>query len=270
MFDSQNAIFKKAQLNDASSVKRVVAVMSGKGGVGKSSVTALTAAELNRQGYRVGILDGDITGPSIPRLFGLSKDSSGQTELGLVPAKTAKGIYVMSINLLLPDETSPVVWRGPLIGNAIKQFFTDVIWDNLDILLVDLPPGTGDAPLSTLQSLPVDGVVIVSSPQDVAVMVVEKAINMVRMMNQKIVGLVENMSGVVCPHCGEKFDVLGESKGPAIVEQYGLPWLGAIPIDPKLAGAVGGSIEDYVSPVPDVIAGIARAVISEDSNFDNE
>lgn len=247
-----------AVLNQWSSVKRVVAVMSGKGGVGKSSVTAFVAAALRRRGLNVGILDGDITGPSIPRLFGVGREHIEQSELGLMPAISENGIQIMSINLLLEADTDPVVWRGPLIGNMIKQFFSDVIWNGLDVLLVDLPPGTGDAPLSTLQSLPLDGVIIVSSPQDVAVLVVEKAIKMVKLMNKPLLGLVENMSGIVCPHCGERFDVLGRSQGKELGERYDIPWLGALPIDPTL-DKYTGRIEHYQSPASDVINRLADA-----------
>lgn len=247
-----------AELNQWSSIKRVVAVMSGKGGVGKSSVTALAAVELRRRGLNVGILDGDITGPSIPRLFNVGKNDIKQSEIGLMPAISSDGIQIMSINLLLAEDTDPVVWRGPIIGNTIKQFFSDVIWNDIDLLLVDLPPGTGDAPLSTLQSIPLDGVVIVSSPQDVAVLVVEKAIKMVRLMNKPLLGLIENMSGIVCPHCGERFDVLGKSQGMELAERYNLPWLGALPIDPMLA-KLTGRIEQYQSPAGDVIKRLADA-----------
>lgn len=244
--------------NQFSTIKRVVAVMSGKGGVGKSSITALTAVELHRRGLNVGILDGDITGPSIPRLFGVGREEIQQSELGFLPAISKQGIQIMSINLLLSEDTDPIVWRGPLIGNTIKQFFSDVVWNNIDVLLVDLPPGTGDAPLSTLQSLPLDGIIIVSSPQDVAVLVVEKAVKMVKMMDKPILGLVENMAGIVCPHCGERFDVLGKSQGKKLAERYQLPWLGALPLDPTLA-ELTGKIEEYQSPAADVILRLADA-----------
>lgn len=246
--------------NEMSRIDRVVAVMSGKGGVGKSSVTALAAVELRRRGLSVGILDGDITGPSIPRMFAVGRGDALDEGLGLMPAMTKTGIAVMSINLLLEDDTKPVIWRGPLIGGAVKQFFTDVIWDHIDIMLVDLPPGTGDAPLSTLQSLPVDGVVMVSSPQDVAVLVVEKAINMVNAMGKPALGLIENMSGIICPHCGEAIDVLGVSQGERLAAKYGIPWIGSLPIDPKLAAATG-DIESYHSPAPETIKRLADLIM---------
>lgn len=258
----KGAPIEMAEPNPNSRIQRIVAVMSGKGGVGKSSITALTAVELSRKGHRVGILDGDITGPSIPRLFGVNREQLVDLGVGLVPAETGAGIRIMSINLLLDEDTAPVVWRGPLIGGAIKQFFSDVAWGELDVLLVDLPPGTGDAPLSTLQSLPVDGVIIVSSPQDVAVLVVEKAIKTVRLMDKPVLGLVENMSGIICPHCGERFDVLGPSQGEALAGRYDIPWLGSIPIDPKMA-LMDGQIESYQSPAENTVQRLAEAAMGE-------
>lgn len=260
--NSKGTPMEMAEPNPNSKIQRIVAVMSGKGGVGKSSITALTAVELVRKGNRVGVLDGDIAGPSFPRLFGVSREQLVDSGAGLIPAETPAGIRIMSINLLLEEDTAPVVWRGPLIGGAIKQFFTDVAWGELDVLLVDLPPGTGDAPLSTLQSLPVDGVIIVSSPQDVAVLVVEKAIKMVRLMDKPLLGLVENMSGVVCPNCGERFDVLGPSQGEALADRYGIPWLGTIPIDPRIA-LMDGQIEYYVSPAELTVRRLADTALGQ-------
>ncbi|HEX2952636.1 MAG TPA: Mrp/NBP35 family ATP-binding protein [Bacillota bacterium] len=259
MNEHKNQGIEMAEPNQWSSIKRVVAVMSGKGGVGKSSVTSLAAVELRRRGLNVGILDGDITGPSIPRLFDVGRNDIKESEMGLLPALSKNGIQIISINLLLAEDTDPVVWRGPIIGNTIKQFFTDVIWNNIDVLLVDLPPGTGDAPLSTLQSIPLDGVVIVSSPQDVAVLVVEKAIKMVQLMNKPLLGLIENMSGIICPHCGERFEVLGKSQGEELSKRYGLSWLGSLPIDPALA-ELTGRIEEYRSPAEDTIRRLADVV----------
>lgn len=253
---------EKSRPNELSNIKRVVAVMSGKGGVGKSTVTALAAVEASRRDLNTGILDADITGPSIPSLFGVKRGDVGDTGMGLVPAKTKNGIQIMSINLLLEHETDPVIWRGPLIGNAIKQFFTDVIWKDIDLLLVDLPPGTGDAPLSVMQSLPLDGVIVVSSPQDMAVLVVEKAIKMAGMMQIPILGLVENMSGIVCPHCHQSFNIFGASQGAEVAEKHGIKWLGALPVDPQLAG-MDGHIEDYHSPAAETLARLAAVVCSK-------
>ncbi len=196
-------------LNAYSSIKKVIAVGSGKGGVGKSSVTAMLAVMMARKGYRVGVLDADITGPSIPKAFGLNVKARG-SEMGILPAKTAMGIKVMSINLLLEDENQPVVWRGPVLSGAVSQFWTEVVWGDLDVLFIDMPPGTGDVPLTVFQSIPVDGSVIVSTPQSLVQMVVQKAHKMAQMMNIPILGLVENMSYVVCPDCGKKIRLFGE------------------------------------------------------------
>jgi len=250
---------EKSKPNELSDIKRVVAVMSGKGGVGKSTVTALAAVEARRRGLNTGVLDADITGPSIPSLFGVKRGDVSDTGMGLVPARTPSGIHIMSINLLLEHETDPVIWRGPLIGNAIKQFFSEVIWKDIDLLLVDLPPGTGDAPLSVMQSLPLDGVIVVSSPQDMAVLVVEKAIKMAGMMQIPILGLVENMSGIVCPHCHQSFNIFGESQGAAVAKKHGISWLGALPVDPQLAG-MDGRIEEYQSPAIETLGRLAEAV----------
>jgi len=230
---------------EGSHINHVIAVMSGKGGVGKSSVSALLAVALAKQGLRTGLLDADITGPSIPKLFGLNRQA--EVENGKIkPSLSRLGTRVVSLNLLLPHEDDPVVWRGPLIGGAVKQFWTDVMWGELDYLIVDLPPGTGDAPLTVLQSLPLDGLVIVSSPQDLAVMVVKKAIRMAQMMNVPILGLVENMSGMVCPHCGKRIEMFGESRAKEVVAATGLNLLGCLPLDPELSRLCDrGAIEDY-------------------------
>jgi Mrp family chromosome partitioning ATPase len=228
-----------------SHIGKVIAVMSGKGGVGKSSVSALLAVALTKQGYKVGLLDADITGPSIPKLLGLKSNTRFENEK-IVPAESSLGIKVMSLNLLLPNEEEPVIWRGPLIGGAVKQFWTDVNWGKLDYMIVDLPPGTGDAPLTVLQSLPLNGLVIVSSPQDLAVMVVKKAIKMARMMNVPIIGLVENMSGFNCPHCGKTIDMFGKSQADEVAVATGIKLLGRLPLDPELSKlGDSGEIEKY-------------------------
>ena len=250
----------KLPQNEANNIKGVIAVMSGKGGVGKSSVAALLAAGLSRAGHRVGVLDADVTGPSIPKLFGIS-GRPGKTEKGLLPVESEKGVKVMSLNLLLPNEDDPVIWRGPLIAGAVRQFWTDIVWGDLDHLVVDLPPGTGDSPLTVLQSLPVDGIVIVSSPQELAVMVVKKAIKMAQSMGVPIVGLVENMSYLTCPHCGERLEIFGASKAQQISDETGLPVLATIAIDPKLAElGDAGRIEDYTAtPVDEMVEGVRRS-----------
>jgi Mrp family chromosome partitioning ATPase len=226
-------------------IQRVLAVASGKGGVGKSSVAAMLAVTLRRQGQRVGVLDADITGPSIPRMFGL-RGTPPMGPVGILPAETRTGIRVMSINLLLPDEDEAVIWRGPLIGGAIKQFWGDVVWGDLDTLVVDLPPGTSDASLTVMQSIPLNGVVLVTSPQDLAGMVVRKAARMAWHLKVPIVGLVENMAYVVCPKCGERIEVFGPSQAFHTALQLGVPMLGQLPLDPELARRCDvGEIEDY-------------------------
>jgi Mrp family chromosome partitioning ATPase len=227
---------------------RVVAVMSGKGGVGKSSVTALLAVALQRQGYKVGVLDADITGPSIPRLFGISGPVKG-LPLGMMPVETRTGIRVMSINLMLPEEDMAVVWRGPVMSNTIRQFWKDVLWGRLDYLLVDLPPGTSDATLTAMESLPLDGVVMVSTPQSLSSMIVRKTVFMARSMEVPILGVVENMSYYTCPETGVEHHIFGDSHTAAIVELAEASLLGRLPIDPELtAYADAGRIEEYESP----------------------
>ncbi|BCV21893.1 Mrp/NBP35 family ATP-binding protein [Moorella sp. Hama-1] len=230
-------------------IKHVIGVMSGKGGVGKSSVTALLALALKEEGYRVGILDADITGPSIPRIFGLHRPPEG-TANGMIAPESDGGTRIMSLNLLLPHEDDPVIWRGPLIGGAVKQFWTDVIWGDLDYLLVDLPPGTGDAPLTVLQSLPLDGLVIVSSPQELAHMVVRKAVKMATIMNVRILGLVENMSFARCPGCGREIYIFGPSRAEAAAAEASIPLLGTLPLDPELTAlSDNGRVEEYHGPL---------------------
>jgi len=228
-------------------IAHVIAVASGKGGVGKSSVAALLAVTLNRQGKQVGVLDADITGPSIPKIFGLH-ETPVVLPTGLIPVTTKTGIEVMSINLLLPNEDEAVIWRGPLVGNTIKQFWTDVMWGDLDYLILDLPPGTSDASLTVMQSIPLSGVVLVTSPQDLAGMVVRKAARMAQQLGTPILGLVENMSHVICPKCGEHIEVFGPSQAMRTAMQLGIPLLGRLPLDPELARLCdAGQIETYTS-----------------------
>lgn len=215
-------------------VDRVVAVMSGKGGVGKSLVAAMLAVELRRRGLRVGLMDADITGPSIPKMFGLHGHPSG-SPVGIAPVKSASGVRVMSINLLLPHEDDAVIWRGPLISGAVKQFWGDVFWGTLDYLLVDLPPGTADVPLTVMQSLPLKGIVLVTTPQDLAGMVVRKAANMASQLGVPILGVVENMSYAVCPHCGEAYELFGPSHLQAVCAPMAIPVLARVPVDPEIA-----------------------------------
>lgn len=221
-------------LNEYSSIKHVIGVVSGKGGVGKSLVTAGLADSMRKAGYSVGILDADITGPSIPKMFGINERAM-QNETGILPAQTKGGIKIMSVNLLLEDAQSPVVWRGPVIAGAVKQFWTDVNWGELDYLFIDCPPGTGDVPLTVFQSIPLDGTVIVTSPQDLVSLIVKKAYNMAKMMDIPIFGIVENMSYVKCPDCGKEFHIFGTSKAETIADELDLPLLAKIPIDTDLA-----------------------------------
>jgi Mrp family chromosome partitioning ATPase len=238
----------------ANKVDHVVAVLSGKGGVGKSSVAALLAVALNRRGERVGVLDADITGPSIPKMFGLHQLPS-MGSVGILPAETGTGIKVISINLLLPHEDEAVVWRGPLISNTIKQFWGEVMWGNLDYLIVDLPPGTSDASLTVMQSIPLNGIVLVTSPQDLAGMVVRKAAHMAQRMGAPILGLVENMSYINCPKCGEKIEVFGPSQVQQTTDQLRLSLLGRLPLDPELARRCdAGEVEEYDAELFESIA----------------
>ena len=229
--------------HEQSHIKKVIGVCSGKGGVGKSMVTSLLAVTMQRMGLKVGILDADITGPSIPREFGLKQRAEGN-DTGIFPVRTTTGIDVMSLNLLLPNDSDPVAWRGPVIAGAVTQFWTDVIWGDKDVLFIDMPPGTGDVMLTVCQSIPVDGVVLVSTPQELVGMIVEKSIKMVDMLNIPVVGLVENMSYIECPDCGKKIEVFGESHVNEIAKQYGIPHTAALPIDRKLAASADkGMIE---------------------------
>ena len=221
--------------NPLSNVKHVIGVVSGKGGVGKSLVTSMLAVAMQRAGYQAAILDADITGPSIPRAFGLRDVEIEGNENGMFPPKSKTGISIMSLNLLVDEESKPVVWRGPVIAGTVKQFWSEVIWNDVDFMFVDMPPGTGDVPLTVFQSLPLDGIVIVGSPQELVSMIVEKAVNMAELMNVPILGLVENMSYFVCPDCGKKISVYGEGGIDALAASHNLPVLEKLPIDPKLA-----------------------------------
>lgn len=222
------------KLNELSSVKKVYAVVSGKGGVGKSLVTSMLAVEMSRQGKKVAVLDADITGPSIPRAFGITQKAESD-EHYLYPVSTDGGIDVMSINLLLPQDTDPVIWRGPVIAGAVKQFWADVVWNDVDYMFVDMPPGTGDVPLTVFQSLPIDGIIIVTTPQDLVSMIVEKAVNMALRMNIPIVGIVENMSYFVCPDCHKKHYIFGKTDVEALAKAYNIPVTAELPIDPETA-----------------------------------
>ncbi|MEG0741531.1 MAG: Mrp/NBP35 family ATP-binding protein [Clostridia bacterium] len=240
--------------HELSHIKKVIGVCSGKGGVGKSLVTAMLAVLAQRQGLKVGILDADITGPSMPRAFGLKEKAMG-TDSGIYPVKTKTGIDIMSLNLLLENDSDPVVWRGPVIAGAVGQFWTDVIWGEKDIIFIDMPPGTGDVMLTVFQSIPVDGVVLVSTPQELVGMIVEKAIKMAGMLNIPVLGLVENMSYVQCPDCGLKVELFGQSHRDEIASRYSIPLTAALPIDPKLAGGVDkGMIELFNGTWLDAIA----------------
>lgn len=246
-----------AEPHPMSSIKKIIGVVSGKGGVGKSLVTELLAVGMNRRGRKTGILDADITGPSIPKAFGLDQKAQG-IDQGILPATTKTGIDIMSINLLLENTSDPVIWRGPVIAGAVKQFYTDVVWADIDTMFVDMPPGTGDVPLTVFQSLPVDGIIVVTSPQELVSMIVEKAVKMARMMNIPIIGIVENMSYAECPDCGRKINVFGESHINEIALSHGLSVLGRLPIDPALAAMVDtGNIEnfdkDWLTPALDAI-----------------
>ncbi len=237
-----------------SHIKKVIGVVSGKGGVGKSLVTSLLAVQLRKKGYRSAILDADITGPSIPKTFGVTEKAVGTAD-GILPNRTKTGIDIMSINLLLENDTDPVVWRGPVIAGTVKQFWSEVIWDDVDFMFVDMPPGTGDVPLTVFQSIPVDGIVIVASPQELVSMIVEKAVNMAKMMNIPILGLVENMSYLKCPDCGKELKVFGESHIEDVAKEHHLPLLARIPIDPELASLCDkGNIENFDSDYIDAAA----------------
>lgn len=247
-----------APQNKASNVKRVIGVVSGKGGVGKSLITSMLAVSMRRRGYKTAILDADITGPSIPKSFGLKCGSVEGSDLGMFPPQTKTGIEVISVNLLMDEETKPVVWRGPVIAGVVKQFWSEVVWGEVDYMFVDMPPGTGDVPLTVFQSLPLDGIIIVSSPQELVSMIVEKAVNMASLMDVKVLGLVENYSYIVCPDCGKVIRPYGNSNIDSLAESYGTKVLAKLPIDPSLASLCDkGVIElfegDYLDGCADYI-----------------
>ena len=247
---SSNCSSRKAesllkQPHKDASVKKVIAVVSGKGGVGKSLTTSLLASYANKKGMSVGIMDADITGPSIPKMFGVKEHAMGDQN-GIETVLSPSGMQLMSMNLLLDEETMPVIWRGMVISGTVMQFWTDVIWKDLDLLFIDMPPGTGDVPLTVFQSIPIAGIVIVTTPQDLVKMVVEKAVNMARIMHIPVLGLVENMSYLSCPDCGKEIEVFGQSKAKAIAEEYGIPAIARMPLDPQISKlADQGRIEDY-------------------------
>ncbi len=252
---NKNSLTEKP--NEMSSVKKVIGIVSGKGGVGKSLVTSMLAVTMNRRGYHTAILDADVTGPSIPKAFGVRENVTGN-EFGMFPVKTRTGIDIISANLLLKNDTDPVIWRGPMIGNMVKQFWTDVIWVDVDFMFIDMPPGTGDVPLTVFQSIPVDGIIVVTSPQELVSMIVSKAVKMAEMMNIPIIGLVENMSYFKCPDCGKEHKVYGDSHIDEIAREHNLKVLAKIPINPKISAACDkGMIElfegDWLDPVAEVL-----------------
>ncbi len=237
---------KKAPLSEGSKIKKVIAVVSGKGGVGKSLTTSMLAVLMRRKGYKVAVLDADITGPSIPKMFGIHKRAEAD-ENGIIPAETLTGIKLMSVNLLLQNEEDPVVWRGPVIAGAVTQFWSDVNWGEIDYMFVDMPPGTGDVPLTVFQQLSVDGIVIVTSPQDLVSLIVKKAYNMASMMDIPVLGIVENMSYVCCPDCGAEFRIFGEGKTETVADELGVELLAQVPIDVCLAEAADSGKFEYFS-----------------------
>ena len=261
---SQNCGERKAESlleapNKLSNIKKVIGIVSGKGGVGKSLVTGLMAVLSQRAGYKTAIMDADITGPSIPKMFGIKEKAQG-SELGIFPVMSKTGIEVMSLNLLVKNETDPVVWRGPVIAGTVKQFWTDVVWNDVDFMFVDMPPGTGDVPLTVFQSVPVDGIIVVASPQELVSMIVKKALNMAKLMNIPVLGLVENMSYLECPDCGKKISVFGESHIDETAKETGTEVLAKLPINPKLASACdAGMIELFEG---DWLDGAAEKVFS--------
>lgn len=252
--------------HEMSSIKKVIGIVSGKGGVGKSIVTSMLAVIMNRKGYHTAILDADVTGPSIPKAFGIKEKAAG-SEMGLFPVKTKTGIDIMSVNLLLENDTDPVVWRGPIIAGTVKQFWTDVIWNDVDFMFIDMPPGTGDVPLTVFQSIPVDGIIIVTSPQELVSMIVSKAVKMAEMMNIPILGLVENMSYFKCPDCGKEHKIFGDSHIDEIAGKHNLKVLAKLPINPKISAACDkGVIELFDGDWLDPAAKILEERIEGNSN----
>ncbi len=251
--------------HEMSSIKKVIGIVSGKGGVGKSLITSMLAVTMNRMGYNSAIIDADITGPSIPKAFGIKEKAKG-SEIGIHPVKTKTGIDIMSINLLLENDTDPVVWRGPIIAGTVKQFWTDVIWNDVDFMFIDMPPGTGDVPLTVFQSIGVDGIIVVTSPQELVSMIVSKAVKMAEMMNIPILGLVENMSYFKCPDNDKDYQIFGESHIEEIAEKHNLKVLAKLPIDPKIAAACDkGMIELFDGNWLEAVAKILEAKMSEDN-----
>ncbi|MBK5253687.1 MAG: Mrp/NBP35 family ATP-binding protein [Peptostreptococcaceae bacterium] len=245
------------KLHEGSNVKRVIGIVSGKGGVGKSLVTSLSAVLAQRAGYKTAIMDADITGPSIPKMFGIKENAVGDKD-GIYPCTTHTGLKVMSLNLLTENDTDPVVWRGPILAGTVKQFWTDVLWGDVDFMFVDMPPGTGDVPLTVFQSLPVDGIIVVASPQELVSMIVEKALNMATMMNIPILGLVENMSYIKCPNCDTEIKLFGESHIDKVAKEKGLEVLGRIPIEPTLAllcdtGSIEAFSGDWINRITEIL-----------------
>ncbi|WP_248403691.1 Mrp/NBP35 family ATP-binding protein [Butyrivibrio fibrisolvens] len=247
-FAAKKPVNFKVDPAEGTHVKKVIGVVSGKGGVGKSFVTAMSACAMNREGFKTAIMDADITGPSIPKMFGVSSVKQVNEKGLIIPASSSKGIDIMSINLLMQNETDPVIWRGPVIAGVVKQFWSEVCWGDVDYMFVDMPPGTGDVPLTVFQSLPVDGIIVVATPQDLVAMIVEKAVNMAKMMNIPVIGLVENMSYMKCPHCGEMISIFGESSLDSYAASKGIDILGRLPLDSSFAGLCDkGQVEDIVS-----------------------
>ena len=259
---SEHCAPPKVGQNQYSNIRHLIGVVSGKGGVGKSMVTSLLAVTMNRRGLKTAVLDADITGPSIPRAFGV-KDMLTGTDEGIVPAQSKTGVKLVSLNLLLENDTDPVIWRGPVIAGTVKQFWTDVMWGDVDFMFVDMPPGTGDVPLTVFQSLPVDGIVIVTSPQELVGMIVTKAVKMAEMMNIPVLGIVENMSYYECPDCGKRHAIFGESHVDQIAREFGIPTVARLPINPKLAAAVDAGMielmdENGLDALADKLAGLLR------------
>jgi len=243
--ESRNAESMLAPMNDMSDIKKVIGIISGKGGVGKSLVTSLLAVLSQRNGYKTAVLDADITGPSIPKIFGI-KEKAFTDDMINMPCESKNGIDVMSVNLLLENDTDPVIWRGPIIAGAVKQFWSDITWGDVDFMFIDMPPGTGDVPLTVFQSIPVDGIIIVTSPQELVSMIVEKAVNMAEAMNIPVLGIVENMSYIECPDCHKRINVFGESKTDEIAKGYGIPVIAKIPLRPEISKYCDeGRIEEF-------------------------
>lgn len=247
--------------HELSNIKKVIGVVSGKGGVGKSMVTSMLSVLMNRRGYKTAILDGDITGPSIPRAFGIKEKATGSAE-GVFPVRTKTGISIMSVNLLVNDETDPVIWRGPVLANSVKQFWTEIIWNDVDIMFIDMPPGTGDVPLTVFQSIPVDGIIVVTSPQELVSMIVAKAVKMANMMEIPILGLVENYSYVTCPDCDRKIHIFGESKAEKTASEFGIDEYATIPVDTDIANAADkGLIELFEGNWMDKLADTLESIV---------